>query len=98
MQSVSQCFATRTVEMREAQELSRCDYRHPCIEAQAEVDFIKNDCSLIRGKSYFQIITGPNMGGKSTYIRQAQILLISPKKEIRPAGTSACGVGLCLLA
>lgn len=42
------------------------------MEAQEGVEFIKNDCRLVRGESWFQIITGPNMGGKSTYIRQAR--------------------------
>ena len=44
------------------------------MEAQEGVEFIKNDCRLVRGDSWFQIITGPNMGGKSTYIRQAHPL------------------------
>lgn len=44
--------------------------RHPLVEAQDGMNFIKNDCEMIRGESWFQLITGPNMGGKSTFIRQ----------------------------
>jgi DNA mismatch repair protein MSH2 len=43
--------------------------RHPCVELQENVDFIPNDMRLIFGQSNFLLVTGPNMGGKSTYIR-----------------------------
>ena len=44
--------------------------RHPLVEAQEEMEFVKNDCCMERQQSWFQFITGPNMGGKSTFIRQ----------------------------
>jgi DNA mismatch repair protein MSH2 len=33
----------------------------------------RNACRLVRESSSFQIITGPNMGGKSTYIREVRV-------------------------
>lgn len=48
--------------------------RHPCIENQ--VNFISNDVEFLRASGCVQIITGPNMGGKSTYIRQAALIAV----------------------
>lgn len=53
--------------------------RHPVIEKLAERDatrFIPNDAHLDSSKQYIAVITGPNMGGKSTYLRQAALTLI----------------------
>ncbi|EGC35137.1 hypothetical protein DICPUDRAFT_55353 [Dictyostelium purpureum] len=54
------------------------DMRHPCIYSKAGDDFIPNDLSLNVENSppSILVLTGPNMGGKSTLLRQACILVI----------------------
>ncbi|RUO55793.1 DNA mismatch repair protein MutS [Pseudidiomarina homiensis] len=49
--------------------------RHPVIEAQLEEPFIANDVRL-DAQDHMLLITGPNMGGKSTYMRQTALIAI----------------------
>jgi len=53
-------------------ELKLVGARHPLLE-MADITFIKNDVHMKSGETHFQIITGPNMGGKSTYITMVGI-------------------------
>jgi DNA mismatch repair protein MutS len=53
--------------------------RHPVIERLTEREasrFIPNDLSLDNDAAFIAVITGPNMGGKSTYLRQAALIAI----------------------
>jgi DNA mismatch repair protein MutS len=50
--------------------------RHPVVELSTDKGFIPNDTSLSAGTNQILIITGPNMGGKSTYLRQNALLVI----------------------
>ena len=71
------------------------DCRHPVIEQLlATGEFVPNDCRLDAGHEQLILITGPNMAGKSTYMRQvAQIVLMAQMGGFVPA--AACHIGLC---
>jgi DNA mismatch repair protein MutS len=60
-------------------EMNIAGGRHPVIEKLAEreaVRFIPNDLYLDQTKQFIAVITGPNMGGKSTYLRQAALITV----------------------
>ena len=50
-------------------KLNLIESRHPLIEVMDPDSCISNNCVMIPGKSTLNIITGPNMGGKSTLLR-----------------------------
>lgn len=65
--------------------------RHCVIEATCQHNFIANDCHLSTRKR-MQMITGPNMGGKSTYMRQtALIVLLAYIGSYVPAASAQLG-------
>lgn len=68
--------------------------RHPVVEQTVPVgSFVPNDCHLDPDGEQIVLITGPNMAGKSTYMRQvAQIVLLAQIGSFVPA--SAARVGL----
>jgi DNA mismatch repair protein MutS len=64
--------------------------RHPVVENQIE-RFIANDCEL-NDERKLLLITGPNMGGKSTFMRQvALITLLAYVGSFVPAGSAVIG-------
>jgi len=51
--------------------------RHPCIENQPDIEnYVPNDILMSKNSKKFYIITGPNMGGKSTYIKSVAVAVI----------------------
>ena len=52
------------------------DGRHPVMELLAGDGFVPNDLHLEERASRFILLTGPNMGGKSTFLRQAALLAV----------------------
>jgi len=65
--------------------------RHPVVEATlGENMFVPNDTSMDREKTRFSLITGPNMAGKSTYMRQVCLIcLMAQTGSFVPAQAAA---------
>ncbi len=68
--------------------------RHPVVEKMIENDmFIPNDTYLDNGSRRISVITGPNMAGKSTYMRQAAlIVLMAQVGSFVPAASAKIGI------
>ncbi len=67
--------------------------RHPTIEVTQEEPFVPNDTYVNREEDQILIVTGPNMGGKSTYLRQvALICILAQMGSFVPAKDASIGV------
>src|SRR5437764_55815 len=67
--------------------------RHPVVEAVAGTRFVPNDTTLDPDSEQVLVVTGPNMGGKSTYLRQvALIALLAQMGSFVPATEAEVGL------
>ena len=74
------------------ESLSIEEGRHPVVEQQPGVDFVPNDTDLDGADAQIVLLTGPNMGGKSTYLRQvALIVLLAQAGSFVPAKRARIG-------
>ena len=82
-------------EINDSGIISITEGRHPVIEKMLDgAPFVPNDTLLDNGENRTAIITGPNMAGKSTYMRQvALIVLLAQMGSFVPA--KAASIGLC---
>ncbi|HZS47372.1 MAG TPA: DNA mismatch repair protein MutS [Blastocatellia bacterium] len=79
-------------QLTEDDEIDIRSGRHPVIEAQGE-RFIANDIALNNTTDRLIIITGPNMGGKSTILRQTAIIsILAQIGSFVPAGSARLGL------
>ncbi|ACC97776.1 DNA mismatch repair protein MutS [Elusimicrobium minutum Pei191] len=77
----------------ESNILKAADLRHPVVEACLPLgSFVPNDIDL-GGETQISVITGPNMGGKSVYLKQAAVLVILAQMgSFVPAASAHVGI------
>ena len=84
-------------EISNNNELTIISGRHPIVEKnvniKGETSFIPNDCNLDDKTNTINLITGPNMAGKSTFLRQnAIIIILAQMGSYVPANKAKIGV------
>ncbi|NIA14853.1 MAG: DNA mismatch repair protein MutS [Nitrospiraceae bacterium] len=81
-------------DVNDSDELHVRDGRHPVVEdLMPSGDFVPNDTTLDPAEASLQIVTGPNMAGKSTYLRQvALVTLMAQIGSFVPAAEAHVGV------
>ncbi|MDP9024981.1 MAG: DNA mismatch repair protein MutS, partial [Candidatus Eremiobacteraeota bacterium] len=94
--SLAQCAAERGYVRPQLVQESRveiCDGRHPVMEAVLRTNFVPNDLSLATQSQRFILLTGPNMGGKSTFLRQTALVVIMAQiGSFIPAKSAELGI------
>lgn len=80
--------------LSESSEIDVREGRHPVVEdLMSPGEFVPNDTFLDGEKGALQIVTGPNMAGKSTYLRQvALITLMAQMGSFVPAARASVGI------
>ncbi len=67
---------TRPKMLESGAPMTITEGRHPVVEAISKERFVPNDTLLDNGENRCAVITGPNMAGKSTYMRQVALIAI----------------------
>ncbi|XP_018354792.1 PREDICTED: DNA mismatch repair protein Msh2 [Trachymyrmex septentrionalis] len=97
--SANKVYVRPKMVLSEEGELNLIQVRHPCLEMQQGVDYIANDIIFKRDQCHFYIITGPNMGGKSTYIRSVGVTaLMAHIGSFVPCDEATISLLDCILA
>lgn len=91
---ISRLFGYCRPELTDSQRLVIRDGRHPVLDQSLiEEKFVPNDAELDGDKNRLLIITGPNMAGKSTFIRQVALLvLMAQTGSFIPAKSAEIGL------
>ena len=85
-------YCCPTVDLSDEIEIS--EGRHPVVEQLLDgVPFVPNDTKLNNRENQIAVLTGPNMAGKSTYMRQvARIVLMAQVGSFVPAASARIGI------
>ena len=90
---VSQTHNYVRPEMSDDGAFSISDGRHPVIEILREGQYIPNSLQLDNKQRQLMILTGPNMGGKSTYMRQTALICVMAQAGcFVPASSARLGI------